>query len=180
MPSPIAHAVSGYAIAKGLESPKVHRLWPLALYAIFVAIAADFDFIPQIMVGIDSHRGFTHSISFSVVFSLVLSRLASRRIALNYIKIFGLTLIIYCSHLVLDFFTQGGSGIPLLWPISNHTFQSAISIFPAVHHSHGLYDSIHLRFLGFELSYTVILLWSLSQWKTFKHQRHKNISSFEP
>lgn len=180
MPSPIAHAVSGYALARGVEPPKANRIWPLALYAIFVAIAADFDFIPQIVLGVDSHRGFTHSISFSVAFSLLVSRLVSDRIALNYIRLLGLTLVIYCSHLVLDFFTQGGSGIPLLWPMSNHTFQSAISIFPAVHHSHGLFDSIHLRFLGFELTYTVILLWGLSQWKTFKHQRNKTVSSFEP
>ena len=179
MPSPIAHAVSGYAIAKGLELPKINKMLPLALYAVFVAIAADFDFIPQIVAGINTHRGFTHSLSFAVVFSLILSKLASNQAAVRYLKVFTLTLIIYGSHLALDFITQGGSGIPLLWPISSHMFQSSVSFFPAVHHSHGLFDSIHLRFLSFELVYTVILLGGLSQWKAFRHQRKKKVTSLE-
>ena len=179
MPSSIAHAVSGYAIAKGLELPKINKMLPMGLYAVFVAISADFDFIPQIVAGISTHRGFTHSLSFAIVFSLILSKVASSRAAVKYLKVFILTLIIYGSHLALDFFTQGGSGIPLLWPISSHMFQSSISLFPAVHHSHGLFDSIHLRFLSFELIYTIILLWGLSQWKSFRQQRKKKASSLE-
>lgn len=178
MPSPIAHAVSGYAIAKGVNPLKVSRMWRFALYAVFVAIAADFDFIPQLVAGVNTHRGFTHSLSFAILFSLVLSRLATRQTKLNYLPkylpTFILTLTIYGSHLVLDFFTQGGSGIPMLWPISNSHFHSAIPLFPAVHHSHGLFNSIHILFLSFELTYTVVLLWGLSQWT--KHHRRKQTS----
>ena len=159
MPSPIAHAVSGYAIAKGFNPIRVSRMWRFALYAVFVAIAADFDFIPQLVAGINTHRGFTHSLSFAILFSLVLSRLFIRKTLLKYLPTFILTLAIYSSHLVLDFFTQGGTGIPLLWPISSSHFQSAIPLFPAVHHSHGLFNSIHILFLSFELTYTVVLLW---------------------
>ena len=179
MPSPIAHAVSGYVLARGLDPPKNHNLRPLAFYAVFVAIAADFDFIPQIIAGLATHRGFTHSFIFAIAFSLTLSRLVNSWVVIEYIRLFALTLIIYGSHLVLDFFTQGGSGIPLLWPMSNQTFQSAIPLFPAVHHSHGLFDSIHLLFLSFELTYTIVLLWGLSQWKTSKHKRKKKISNYE-
>ncbi len=177
MPSPIAHAVSGYAIIKGLEPSKVYKRWQLALYAVFVAIAADFDFLPQLIAGIDTHRGFTHSVVFAIAFSLIVSKLANGRTSLQYRRLFALTLIIYGSHLVLDFFTQGGSGVPLLWPMSNQPFQSAIPIFPAVHHSHGLFDSIHIVFLSFELTYTVILLWSLSRWQAFNHQHRQKTSS---
>lgn len=183
MPSPIAHAVSGYAIAKGLDAPKVNKVLPLGLYAVFVAIAADFDFVPKIVTGIDTHRGFTHSFCFAIVFSsllsLMLSKLLSNRTAIKALKVFALTLMIYSSHLVLDFFTQGGSGIPLFWPISNEPFQSSIPLFPGVHHSHGLFNSIHIIFLSFELTYTAILLWGVSQWRTFRHQRKKEPSPFE-
>ncbi|ESA35875.1 membrane-bound metal-dependent hydrolase [Leptolyngbya sp. Heron Island J] len=179
MPSPLAHAVSGYAIAKGLDVPKVSKLLPLGLYAVFVAIAADFDFLPKIVAGINTHRGFTHSFGFAIVFSIILSQLLSSRTAIKPLKVFALTLIIYSSHLVLDFFTQGGSGIPLLWPISNAPFHSAIPLFPGVHHSHGLFNPIHVIFLSFELTYTVILLWGVSRWRSFRYQRQQKTSSLE-
>lgn len=179
MPSPIAHAVSGYAIARGLDIANIYKVWPLALYPIFVAIAADFDFIPQLVADVDTHRGLTHSISFAVVFSLLVSKLVSRHLAIGYKRLLVLTLVLYGSHLVLDFFTQGGAGIPLLWPLSHQMFQSAVPLFPAVRHSHGLFDPIHLFFLSFELVYTVVLLWGLSRWQTFKYQRQENISRLD-
>lgn len=173
MPSPIAHAVSGYVLAKGLEPAKVCKLWPLAAYAVFVAIAADFDFIPQVLTGIQTHRGFTHSLSFALIFSIVISALATRSSlfrAFHYGRLCALTLLLYGSHLVLDFFTNG-SGIPLLWPISEMRVQSAITIFPAVRHSLGLFAPIHLLFLGFELTYTALLLWGLARWGSYQQQR---------
>ena len=176
MPSPLAHAVSGYAIARGLDVPKVNKLLPLGLYAVFVAIAADFDFIPQIVAGINTHRGFTHSFGFAIIFSIILSQLLRNRTAIKPLQVFAITLTIYSSHLVLDFFTQGGSGIPLFWPVSNASFQSTIPLFPSVHHSHGLFNPIHIIFLSFELTYTVIVLWGVSRWRNFKHQHRKKAS----
>lgn len=175
MPSPLAHAVSGYAIFKWLAPQKVQPVWLLTLYAVFVAIAADFDFVPQLITGVKTHRGFTHSLSFGIVFSLVVSLLVNRHLSIKYLKLFALTLVIYNSHLVLDIFTQGGSGVPLLWPLGNQRFQSAIPLFPAVHHSHGLLNSIHLIFLSFELTYTVIVLSLLSRWKVFKHRQQASL-----
>ncbi|MBE9069022.1 metal-dependent hydrolase [Leptolyngbya cf. ectocarpi LEGE 11479] len=171
MPSPIAHAVSGYAIAKGVNP--LSRMWHVAFYAVFVAIAADFDFIPQLVTSVNTHRGFTHSLGFALLFSGVVSAVIARRTSFKYRPTLLLTLTLYGSHLLLDFLTQGGTGIPLLWPISDSHFQSTIVLFPAVHHSHGLFDSIHVRFLSFELIYTVVLLWGISQWTSYKHQRRK-------
>lgn len=173
MPSPIAHAVSGYAIAKGVNPLTISRMGRVAFFAVFVAIAADFDFIPQLVANIDTHRGFTHSLGFALLFSGMVSAVIARRTRFRYLPTFLLTLALYGSHLLLDFLTQGGTGIPLLWPISSSHFQSAVVLFPAVHHSNGLFDSIHVRFLSFELAYTVILLWGVSQWSGYRHQRRK-------
>lgn len=173
MPSPIAHAVSGYAIAKGVNPLNVSRMGRVAFYAVFVAIAADFDFIPQLVASVNTHRGFTHSLSFALLFSGIVSAVIARCTSFNYRPTFLLTLTLYGSHLMLDFLTQGGTGIPLLWPISDSHFQSTIVLFPAVHHSHGLFDSIHVRFLSFELIYTTVLLWVTSQWANYQHQRRK-------
>ena len=179
MPSPIAHAVSGYAVTKLLEPQSNRGLYkfPLLCYGSFVAIAADIDFLPKLIAGIDMHRGFTHSLAFAIVFSLVVNRCITEKTRfarLKYLRAFILTFILYCSHLVLDFFTQGGSGLPLLWPLSTNTFHSTIPLFPAVHHSRGLFDTSHLRFISFELVYSTLLLWCISRWKTYQNQRDNN------
>ena len=124
--------------------------------------------LPQLIAGVDMHRGFTHSIVFAIAFSLLICRLIKDRKnfkALKYWQLVTLTLMVYCSHLVLDFFTQGGSGVPLLWPLSDSTFQSTLPLFPAVHHSRGLFDLGHFLFISFELVYSALLLWTISRWK---------------
>ncbi|MEM9907110.1 MAG: metal-dependent hydrolase [Cyanobacteria bacterium P01_D01_bin.44] len=169
MPSPVAHAVSGYALTRftGLKSSNLgHKITPaFVFYAVFVAIAADFDFIPQLMTGANFHRGFTHSLMFAVIFSCVLSGIVTHWRKLPYKWVLAVTLMLYLSHLVLDFFTQGGSGIPLLWPFVDQPFKSSISLFPAVHHSRGLLDRSHLVFISFELTYAVLLFLGTWLWQ---------------
>ncbi len=175
MPSPIAHAVSGYALAKFL-TPKISSRKDKGkrislFYAVFVAIAADFDFIPQLITGLDFHRGLTHTLAFAAVFSFVISCIISYCQKYKWQQVFIFTFAIYCSHLVLDFFTQGGLGIPLLSPFSDSFFISKISLFPAVHHSRGLFDPSHITFVGFELVYSLLLIWGLWWWQCFRQSK---------
>ena len=78
MPSPIAHAVSGYVLTKFIAPKKLIINQPTwldiqGLYGVFVAIFADFDFIPQLITGIQFHRGVTHTLIFALGFSLVVA-----------------------------------------------------------------------------------------------------------
>lgn len=135
MPSPIAHSVSGYILAKFLpqETSKYYqsRWWNWQnLYPVFVAIFADLDFIPQLITGERFHRGLTHTLIFAVGFSLVVAWLISYLRKSSFKQLFVFTLIIYTSHLLLDLFTAGGSGLQLLWPLTDTYFMSTISIFP--------------------------------------------------
>lgn len=171
MPSPIAHSVSGYVIGKFLpiEISKYYhsRWWKLEnFYPVFVAIFADFDFLPQLITGQNFHRGITHTLIFAVGFSLVLALLVSCLCKSSFKQLFLFTLIIYSSHLVLDLFTTGGSGLQILWPLTDTYFKSTISIFPQVHHSQGLFDISHLIFIMWELSYSILILSILWLWKT--------------
>lgn len=62
------------------------------------------------------HRGATHSIAFAALVGLVaLAASRDRRTAL----IVGLTVL---THPLLDALTDGGLGVALLWPLSNHRF----------------------------------------------------------
>ncbi len=179
MPSPIAHSVSGYILGKVLpwERSKVskHQKLHLHIYAVFVAIFADFDFIPQLITGERFHRGLTHTIFFAFIFSVIVGFLISKRWHQPYKQILLFTFTIYISHLFLDFFTAGGKGMQLLLPFTNTFFKSPVSIFPKVSHSSGLWAFSHLITISFELIYSVLLFWGLSCWQQFKtHHKTKS------
>lgn len=172
MPSPIAHSISGYVLSQGL----IHRERALfkhsiftsplvVLYAVAIANVPDLDFLPQWILGLDSHRGPTHSLGQALLWSLVFSLIAMALRRSLFKPILLLTFALYGSHLLLDVFTSGGDGLPLLWPLSDVSFHSPISLFPAVHHSRGLFDPSHFVFITFELLYSVGLLWGLKRWK---------------
>ncbi|MGF1542167.1 MAG: metal-dependent hydrolase [Pleurocapsa sp.] len=179
MPSPLAHGVSGYIITKfsPLKRPqesKVNQWYVQSLYPVFVAISADLDFIPQIITGDNYHRGLTHSILFGLIFSVITGFIVSHWSKYSYRKIFLLTAIAYGSHLVLDFFTAGGDGMELLWPITDSFFKSPLPIFPAVHHSRGLWHYSHLIPLSFELAYSALLFLGMFYWQKFSYGSENN------
>ena len=179
MPSPIAHSVSGYILTRlPFVRARVFRsrLWPVtpvaAIYGIVVSNIPDLDFVPQLLTGIRFHRGPSHSLVAALLVSGLLtwviycyrqSQPRSNR-PLSYKALFALTVGIYGSHILLDLLTSGGSGLPLLWPFSAQVFRLP-SLFPAVHHSRGLWDSSHWVFVGAELIYAACLLAGLRVFK---------------
>lgn len=163
MPSPIAHSVTGYVLAQ-LQPPtssprRTQRLqrWWVGL-AIGLANVADLDFALKFL-GLAEHRGFTHSLTCAVLVSgsLALWAIWTQRRAIA-ARVLGFSLLVYSSHLLLDFFTAGGRGMPLLTPFSDRLLSSPQPLFPPVHHSHGLFYWGHLEFVAFELGYAAILL----------------------
>ncbi|MGB7086878.1 MAG: metal-dependent hydrolase [Phormidesmis sp.] len=177
MPSPIFHSVSGYVFTrlpfvrvkvKEYSRPQLpgqrpnHQrslALPVVVYSVVVANLPDLDFVPQIVTGIRFHRGPSHSLLLAFIISGLLSWIVHRyREQISYRAVFILTFGLYASHLLLDLFTSGGTGIPLLWPLSAQAFQSPLPLFPPVHHSRGLWDLSHLVFIGAEVVYSVFLL----------------------
>ena len=172
MPSPIAHAASGYVLGKLLPSPQSslpksnHNF--LVFYAVFVAIVADFDFVPQLITGAKFHRGFTHSLPFAFIFSVIVALLIVWARKVNYWSIFKFTFLIYGSHLLLDYFTKGGQGMQLFLPFTDQFFQSSIFLFPQVHHSRGLFDASHWIFITFEIIYSLVIVLGTFWWQKLR------------
>ena len=174
MPSPIAHSISGYVIFKlFIIKNKKFRLIikglnkPLTIFlAIFVANAADLDFIVQLIIDEKFHRGLTHSLFFALLFSFIMSIIArlSTKNTTIFKQLFRLCLLLYGSHLLLDFFTVGGDGMQILWPFNHDFYKSTTPIFPSVHHDKEIFDPIHTTFITFELVYSVILYYGFWQW----------------
>ena len=177
MPSPIAHAITGYALSQlpATRATCVIRqsLWP-AVYGISVSVLPDFDFIPQLITGLRFHRGPSHSLLAALLASLVLSAIVySLKRKLSYSRLFAFTLICYSAHLTMDAVTAGGEGMRLLWPLSDQYFRAPFSIFPPVRHSHGFWDISHLVFISVELVYSLVVLYGLSLIKP-RDQRSEN------
>ncbi|MEL7034572.1 MAG: metal-dependent hydrolase [Cyanobacteria bacterium J06592_8] len=177
MPSPIAHAVTGYALSE-LFPLKSHPQYPEKRYnwhpflAVFIAIFADFDFIPQLLTGERFHRGLTHSLIFAVGFSLIVGLWGHKLGKISALKLIRWTFFIYSSHLLLDIFTAGGSGVQIFSPFSEIPVQSQFPLFPPVHHSRGLFDLSHFIFISWELAYSGLVLIILRLWKKKQSQKY--------
>jgi inner membrane protein len=176
MPSPIAHSVTGHVIYRFLcpgntRSTVGFRGLQASLYAVIIANFADIDFIPQLLTDGRFHRGPTHSLWFAVIFSALVGIGVNRISKRPFKPCLFYTLMLYSSHLLLDFFTAGGKGMQLLWPFTDALYQSPISFFPAVPHSQGLFYTGHFVFIIFELIYTAFLLIGL--WVIWRNRTRK-------
>lgn len=118
MPLPVAHSLVGALSVAFIYPTERSREWFLALFVgAFITNYPDLDFILYWATGTKGwHRGFTHSITFSLLLSLV-ALIALGRKHLRRVVAFGLA---YMSHGLLDFATTvRGGGVQLLWPFSD-------------------------------------------------------------
>ena len=131
MATPIGHLLAGAAIgtlmARGSNLPRAIFIGGLA------AIAADFDFIPGMLIGNPGrfHHAQSHSITFAVLIGIIAGLIATES-RLRWALLIGLG---YGSHLILDLLTFDDSapqGIPIFWPFVRDVFQSPITLFPNV------------------------------------------------
>jgi inner membrane protein len=180
MPSPIAHSVTGYVLFKlfRLKFPPVRASWLPLAGAIVVANAADLDFVAQLLLNTNLHRGVTHSVGFALGASILVTVLGYRAMRSQTNQLFVLTGMIYSSHLLLDFFTAGGRGLQLFWPLTSAFFQSPIPLFPAVQYSEGLFYWGHLLFITWELLYAGLLIKGV-QWATSKPLKSRHVAELD-
>ena len=126
MPSVITHAAVGLAVATLARPPRS----PVRLFALaaILPVVPDLDtwFFGAHAPSDFAHRGATHSLAFAAALAAAVTGLALRaagegrpRRALA----FGAILFVATAlHGLLDAFTDGGSGVMLLWPFDRARF----------------------------------------------------------
>ncbi|MCF7559095.1 metal-dependent hydrolase [Sabulilitoribacter multivorans] len=120
MASVFGHGFVGFTLAKVIDSKKIK--W-LLFAAIFSSVLPDFDVI-GFYLGISylhplGHRGFTHSILFSIIWAFILMVTWGRNNKLVwFFTIFSSTL----SHGLLDAMTSGGKGVGFFIPFDNDRY----------------------------------------------------------
>lgn len=149
MPSPVAHSLIGLSVGQFFE-PRAATDWrPWTAYCLVAANAPDLDFLAGWFGGdINAfHHGPSHSLAAAVVFG-VLSVIVLHRFWTQRWRLFFGGTAVYASHVVLDMFCGGpdGTGIPLLWPLTNANFVAPWQPFAGI--LHGVHGDGVGTFLG--------------------------------
>ncbi|MBI4538201.1 MAG: metal-dependent hydrolase [Gemmatimonadetes bacterium] len=126
MPTPIGHALAGYAVAEvtGIRLSRSHTV--SAATAALVATLPDADYLPGLLWGNAAlyHRFATHSLCAALLVGLLAGTVGWVRCG----RFFPLLITVaaaYSSHLILDWLTpdtRGSPGIQLLWPLTDRFF----------------------------------------------------------
>lgn len=126
MPTIFSHAIFAVVLGKaGIKKSVTFWFWFLAAVC---AIIPDADVITR-WFGVErgslfSHRGFTHSIFFALLFGSFVAFIAHRflKTGIPYSKLLLFFALATFSHPFLDMLTDGGSGVALFAPFSNERF----------------------------------------------------------
>lgn len=135
MATPVAHSLMGITLYILFNrSPLKLKEWGWIFFAAWVASLADFDFLLGLFTDDYSmyHRGVSHSIGICFIVSLILWAFFRKKCGFSSFKFFCFILVLYGSHLVIDFFTRDNwppNGGPFLWPFSNEYYKSPIDLF---------------------------------------------------
>jgi inner membrane protein len=123
MPTIVSHTAIPIAAALGLGRHTVHGR--LLAVGVLASMAPDLDVI-AFKFGIAytdafGHRGATHSLTFAFVLAMA-AMAASSWLRASRRTTFAFVFLAAASHPILDMFTNGGLGVALLWPFSDHRF----------------------------------------------------------
>lgn len=121
MPTVMTHAAVGLGVGKVFTGRKMPWL--------FWGLSAGLPMVPDLDVlafklGIPyeapwGHRGWTHSLLFAFVLSLLAAGLTYRRFSVKFWDLMGFFFVITALHGILDAFTNGGLGVAFFWPLDN-------------------------------------------------------------
>lgn len=161
MPSPIAHIAVGGLIARRVTrgTSNLSNAFRITAICIFFSLAPDLDVVYAIFAGdmLRYHNQGTHSLlAWLVICGLTAPVFSSMVKGIPPKKMFGILLLCYGTHLLLDLFTHG-RGLKLFWPISHARFRSPLLLFYGLHWSEGIFSMRHLTTLANELVFVVVL-----------------------
>ena len=133
VPTPVGHSLGGLAVYLAARWPQ--KDWFLLGAVVVAALFPDLDFAIQPFTGRSYHRYFSHSLGFTVLFSVaayLLMKTVGRKSPGRDAVLIGVG---YVSHIALDFFSNDSHppfGVQLFWPLSDGFVISQVQIFHEV------------------------------------------------
>lgn len=165
MPSPIAHAVAGYAIYKLFARRHIKgssvKFGPLPILlgiAVLLSFLPDFDLIPGFLLGDydQFHNSYSNSLFTGIVVALMISLILFRRSPAGFRFWFLFALLAYVLHVIMDYF-GAGRGVMLFWPITDERFISPVKLFYGLHRSDGFFSIRHVWTFLTEMVFVLVL-----------------------
>ncbi|MBN1672978.1 MAG: metal-dependent hydrolase [Kiritimatiellae bacterium] len=165
MPSPIAHATMGCVTYRFYRN-RLARLtggrlppWALVLLCVGLSLLPDFDAIPGLLFGDFGryHNTVTHSLFCGLAVAFAWAAAARKWRGSGFLGWFGIVLLCYQLHILMDFFTMG-RGVMAFWPYSAQRYQSVAKLFFGLHWSDGIWSKRHLLTISSELIFA-LLMW---------------------
>lgn len=177
MPSPVGHALGGFAFGwLAARSSRIER--PLLAAAIFAGLGV----VPDVDVLVEgTHRLYTHSVA-AVGLVAMLAAVSLRAAGVGVADARTRSALVfaaaaaYASHLLLDWLGDDRSvpiGIRALWPFTDAYLQSDMRWFPPVERRYWLpgFWSANLHAIGWELLVLSPLV-ALAVWVRARSRRH--------
>jgi inner membrane protein len=91
--------------------------WPYWVCAALLPVVPDLDAFSTAPSNSPwGHRGFTHSLLFSLWLGALAASLTFRRLRVNFGWLTAVFFVVTASHGLLDALTRGGEAIPFFWP----------------------------------------------------------------
>ena len=124
MPTIFSHAVFSSALGAAYTSePMPARFWVTAATC---SVVADLDVVAFVFgipyADLWGHRGFTHSVLFSVVIGVMAAALVGRHVGKGFVSLGAFFSMAALTHPLLDALTNGGLGVALLAPLSSDRY----------------------------------------------------------
>ncbi len=126
MPTIFSHAVFAVLLGKAaVKKSATYWLWFLTAVCAMIPDADVISFYFRVeRDSMFSHRGFTHSILFAILFGAFIAFIADKFLntKISFPKLLMFFSLTTFSHPFLDMLTNGGSGVALFAPFSNERF----------------------------------------------------------
>jgi inner membrane protein len=166
MPLPIAHSLAGYALSEIQPLSFFDKKWKTILFFVLLANAADFDFLPGLLINDPSrfHHGISHTLGFSVLIGFLGALYFNFKKKLPFWKVFWIVGGVYFSHVLLDYFGEDNRvpyGVMALWPFTENFYISSFSLFKNVTRSDDMFTFFPSLFNAHNLNAVLQELWIL-------------------
>lgn len=153
-----------------LPEKNVTKIGPLPLFLVIimgVSLLPDLDSIAGVLTGDFGryHNNGTHSLLVGLAVSLLVAGTFWFVKRYDFVFWFVILLASYEMHVIMDYFTVGGRGVMLFWPLTLQRFESPVKLFFGVHWSENPLDPVHLLTLANELVFLLLLLLFAHIWE---------------
>jgi membrane-bound metal-dependent hydrolase YbcI (DUF457 family) len=157
------------------------RVGPVSLLLIITFVFStlpDLDAVAGLLTGDFGkyHNNGTHSLVVCLLVAITFGLAFSWKRRSEYLPWFLIIFASYASHILLDFFTWGGRGVMLFWPVSAERYQSDVALFYGVRWGDGLFSINHLWTLATEAIF-ILFLWlilRLAETRTYRVTKQEN------